>query len=390
MNATQTTVRGEPLWVVSLGKRQVGTRTRVFGRTKKEAESRAAEKLKELREHGRSLSGISAAHRGLILDWRDKLTVGQMADAFKKYAAANPTALTVEKAVSEYLAARKGAFSRSHEASTRWRMKRFQAAFAKRPLDAIIPGELESFLAAQGASARNFYRVLHVFFAHARRHRWVLIDPMAEVQRPLPTVAGEKAIFTAAQMKALLRAAAGLDGSGERHEPTLALFVLGGLCGLRYTEALRLEWRQVDLDAGEIHLDKLKTSKRGLRGRFVQILPAAKAWLSTLAREEGGRVVKVNDKNARLHRGRIIAAAQLREWPHNALRRSWGSYHLAAFENSAQTAAQMGHTSAETTFAKYRTLARAAAGRAWFALSPEECAKADPAPAPVIPFASAG
>jgi integrase len=375
LKASPVDRRGKREWVVALGKKQVGRRVRIFGATKDEAIARAQEKLDELRDHGFSLSDISASHRGLILEWRDKLTVDQMADAFRRFAAVNPTARIVEKAVAEYLATRKASFSRQHAASTKTRLKRFEASFAGKAQDVLNPGEIDSFIVRQGASADNYYRALRAFFAHARRHRWSLVDPMVEIPRPASGISGEKTIFTPAQMKALLGAAAGIGENGERHEPTLALFVLGGLCGLRYSEALRLDWKQVDLGVGEIHLDKLKTSKRGLRGRFVRILPAAAAWLATLSPANAGRVVKNNDKNARRQRARVLAAAKLKEWPDNALRRSWGSYHLAAYENADLTAAQMGHVSGDTTIAKYRTLARKAEGEAWFALTPMEVEK---------------
>jgi len=384
MKARRATVRGEKCWVVPLGKKLVGKRIRVFGSTKEEAESRAEEKLSELRQHGHSLAEISASHRGLIIEWRDKLTATQMAEAFRKYSALQGVSRPVEAAARDYLETRQSGFSRQHKSDTAYRLRKFLASFAGRSIDSINPGELETFINDQGASARNFYKVLRTVFGHARRQRWVVTDPMAEVPRPSTAASEEKAIFKPGEMKKLLSAAAGLTEGHERHESSLALLVLGGLCGLRYSEALRLRWSQIDLTTGEIHLDKLKTSKRGLRGRFVQILPAAAAWLATLPRAEDDRLVRVNDKNARRHRARILKAAKLKVWPHNALRRSWGSYHLAAFENADLTAAQMGHTSAETTFAKYRTLARKVEGEAWFALTPATVADV----ANVISFAA--
>lgn len=393
MKARQTTVRGESCWVVPMGKKQgVARRIRIFGSTKEEALARAQEKLDELHGHGHTLGEIATTHRALIVEWRDRLTPAQMGEAFRKFVAGQCASRLVETAVSGFLAAQgmekrkrgavtvvtdagKPGFSRQHAADTRYRLGKFSEAFAGRALDAINPGELETFVTSQAASARNFYKVLHAFFAYARRHRWIAVDPMIEVPRPGSGGGGEKAIFKPGQMKPLLQAAAGMIEGCERHEPTLALLVLGGLCGLRYSEALRLRWEQVDLETGEIHLDKLKTAKRGVRARFVEILPSASAWLATLSADDGGRVVRVNDKNARLHRARVLRAAKLKAWPHNALRRSWGSYHLAAFENGDLTAAQMGHTSAETTFAKYRTLARKTEGEAWFALTPTKVAE---------------
>jgi integrase len=395
MKARKVKVRDEIRWVVPLGKRDGVKRVRIFGATEKEALTRAKEKMKEMKEHGQTLVDLSTSHRALMVAWKDRLTVEQMGEAFRRYSETQCTSHSLETAVESYLSARKmekrnrksakseaAPYSRQHSADIRYRLSRLVAAFPDRTLDSIIPGQLETFLAAQGASARNFYKALHAFFGYARRQRWVASDPFAEVPRPASGGSGEKAIFKPDELKQLLKAAAGLIDGCERHEGTLALLVLGGLCGLRYSEALRLRWPQVDLKGGEIHLDKLKTSKRGLRGRFVKILPAAAAWLATLKHAEDGRLVPVNDKNARRQRARILEAAKLKAWPHNALRRSWGSYHLAAYENADLTAAQMGHTSAETTFAKYRTLARKTEGEGWFALTPTKVQEIEN----VVPF----
>lgn len=374
MKARKTVANGKPAWVVALGIRQVGKRMRVFGATKEKAESRAAEKMAELREHGHNLSDVSAAHRGLIIQWRDRLTVEQMDEAFRNYTAQNPTEMTVSAAVEEYRKKKEATFSRQHAASLRSRFRRFLAAFPGARLCEVRKGQLEDFIGKQGASGKNYHRQLSAFFAYSCRHEWIAIDPMLKVESPGQGDA-EKTILKVGQMKALLGAASGLVEKVKRHDATLALVVLGGLCGLRTSEALRLRWDDIDLAGGEIHLRKLKTHKRGLRERFVQILPAAAQWLALLKKSPDGRVVAVNDKNARENRKRIVKAAKLKVWPHNVLRRSWASYHLAAFENSALTAAQAGHTSADTTYGKYRTLARKGDGEQWFALTPSVCAE---------------
>ena len=109
-----------------------------------------------------------------------------------------------------------------------------------------------------------------------------------------------------------------------------------------------------------------------LRGRFVELEPAALAWLRTL--EPGTpsqRVVGLSDKNFRDARTAISRAAKISAWSHNILRRSFASHHLALFENGARTAAVMGHTDAGTTFAKYRVPAKREASAAWFGIMPE-------------------
>ena len=187
-----------------------------------------------------------------------------------------------------------------------------------------------------------------------------------------PSHDGEaKDLMTPAQFSSLLRISAGLEDGIARREPLLAAFVLGGLYGLRTAEARRLTWGGIDLKAGRIELDRNTTRKRGLRGRFIELEPAALAWLRTLTpAEKSARVVKLTDKNFRDARLAIARAAKLPGWSHNIMRRSFASHHLALNEDGAKTAAVLGHTDAETTFAKYRVPAKRCDGEAWFAIFP--------------------
>ena len=180
-----------------------------------------------------------------------------------------------------------------------------------------------------------------------------------------------KALLAPAIFAQLLRLAAGMVEGHRRHETMMAALVLGGLAGLRTAEARRLTWAKLDLVAGRIELDRDTTRKRGLRGRFVELDAAALAWLRTLkAGKPGERVVGLTLKNFRDARSALAAAVGLKGWPANVLRRSFASYHLAHHEDGGKTAAMMGHTDADTTFAKYRVPAKREDAADWFSLSP--------------------
>ena len=56
---------------------------------------------------------------------------------------------------------------------------------------------------------------------------------------------------------------------------------------------------------------------------------------------------------------KALKASGIKEWPDNALRHSFASYHLAAGQDAAATALQLGHTESRTLFAHYRELVRA-------------------------------
>lgn len=367
------------MWAVSLGKKQgVLKRQRIFGETKEVALARAQDKLSERQLHGSELAGISATHRAIVVEWRDRLTPEQMRAAFLAFEGAQISTRTVATCVADYILAKttpddrgRCVWSKEHSSSARARFGRFVATFGDKVLGKLIPGELEDFVAAQGGSAASFHRALRSLFGYARRHRWIVMNPFEEMGST-PSHDGEpKDLMKPAQFKSLLRLAAGLDLGHPRREPILAAFVLGGLCGLRTAEARRLTWAGIDFVAGRIELDRNTTRKRGLRGRFIELEPSALAWLRTLkAGEKTARVISLTDKNFRDGRLVIAKAAKLRSWSHNIMRRSFASHHLAVNEDGARTAAVLGHTDAETTFAKYRVPTTRAAGAEWFAILP--------------------
>ena len=165
----------------------------------------------------------------------------------------------------------------------------------------------------------------------------------------------------------------------------LRLLVFGGFFGLRYKEILQLQVEDVGPD--EIFVRKMKTQKKGMRERYVTALPNAKNWLKLLKLPEKGPPSTSMTKNLRLHREKVIAKANEAErvkitWPYNVLRRSFGSYHLAAFENPGLSAAQMGHTDPETTVGKYSVCRKKADGEAWFAITPKSVWDGDEPEAP--------
>ena len=58
-------------------------------------------------------------------------------------------------------------------------------------------------------------------------------------------------------------------------------------------------------------------------------------------------------------------------WPHNGLRHSFGSYHLADFGDQMKTAAQMGHRDSSVIHNHYKALVLKAEAEKYWKLSPE-------------------
>ena len=54
------------------------------------------------------------------------------------------------------------------------------------------------------------------------------------------------------------------------------------------------------------------------------------------------------------------------KWKQNALRHSFGSYHLALYSDAAKTALEMGHTSTDLLFKHYREVVTKDVAEKWF------------------------
>ena len=64
----------------------------------------------------------------------------------------------------------------------------------------------------------------------------------------------------------------------------------------------------------------------------------------------------VDEKTFRENREALKVAAGMKEWPHNALRHSFGSYHLAFYGDAIKTATQMGHRDSSIVHNHYKAL----------------------------------
>jgi integrase len=103
---------------------------------------------------------------------------------------------------------------------------------------------------------------------------------------------------------------------------------------LRREEIARLDWKAVDLERRfiEVKATKSKTAQR----RLATISDNLRAWLAPFHQIAG-----------RLHPPAItyrrkfstaLKTARIKDWPHNALRHSFASYHLAHHQDAAKTA----------------------------------------------------
>ena len=206
-----------------------------------------------------------------------------------------------------------------------------------------------------GAATRNtFRRRLAALFNFAKRRGYVKENPVADVERAKERET-EIEILSVAQVTRLLFSAS---------SDMLPFWAIGAFAGLRHAEIERLSWSEVDFDAGviEVKASKSKTASR----RLVTIQPNLAAWLSPY-RTRTGRVCPVNlQRKIFVDRERAGLRAG---WPHNALRHSFGSYHLAQFGDAAKLALEMGN-SPGVIFRHYRQLVKPEQAQAYRNIQP--------------------
>ena len=264
-----------------------------------------------------------------------------------------------------------------HQKVLKSRLGKFAAKVGTKSTCDIKREDVSTWLARQRvspATVNNTVRELRSCFQWAKEQGYVPENPIATTKDlRKKAVRPEPGILSVEDFARLLGAA---------HPDVLPSFAIGGFAGIRPDELLRLEWAHVRLAEGliEVKGEHSKTSER----RLVKIEPALTAYLAPYAGHKG----KVCTPSwRRLYRDARRAVGfgkpgtetaeekkqgiKLKEWPDDALRHSFASYHLAAFNDAAATALQMGHRGTATLFQHYRALVTPAAGVSWWALRPE-------------------
>jgi integrase len=175
---------------------------------------------------------------------------------------------------------------------------------------------------------------LYPFFNDAIDHDLLKENPVAGVSVKERSRKPDDGILTPEQTKTFLRIAMN-DG----HEELAACFVLMAFVGVRAKETYRLDWDEISFHDKYVFISQRKA--KNPQARHIEMTDAALAWLSILAKKSGPVCTsamftrywkKVRDKS------------EIKPWPSNALRHSYGSYFLAHAKDAALTSCNMGNT----------------------------------------------
>ena len=144
---------------------------------------------------------------------------------------------------------------------------------------------------------------------------------------------------------------------------------IGAFAGLRRAELERLDWKEIDLQSGliEVTANNAKSARR----RFVRIQPNLSEWLTPHERL-GGDVTPPRYADLMAN---ARTSARIEQWPQNALRHSFASYHLAHFKDAAALALELGHTNSNLVFQHYRQLVKPKQAERYWKVAPASPAR---------------
>jgi integrase len=340
---------------------------RKFFKTKAEAD---AERMRQvtLRERGgREAVGLPLNELSAIVEARSVLakhgkTIKDAAtfylDHLERIRRCN---ITIAQLATEVLAAKqRDGYGVLYLTDLRKRLTRFARDFGSRPVAAITVEELDDWLRNLECAPKtraNFRANVGVLFSYAERRRMIDSNPVKRTTAP-KLIDKAPEIFSVDELTALLNAAQ------SKSPDVVPMLTVAAFAGLRDAEIKRLDWSEIDLKRGfiEVKANKAKSARR----RLVRIQPNLAEWLTPYASTSGAIV----PGNARTKIDRVCDSAGLQHWPLNGLRHSFASYRLAATNDAATVAAELGHTSTKMLYSTYREVVRPEEAERYWRISP--------------------
>ena len=346
-------------------------RNRQFFKDRREAETLFKQKQIERENYGTAGLSFTERQRAEYLECAEKLqpfgmTIRDAVNFYLPHLHATGRTCTIAQLVDEVLKikAADGASER-YLRDLRSRLLQFSRSFDGKLVSEITSLQIDEWLRSltdqetgrtlSPVTRNNFRRVLIVAFNFARSRGYCIENAVEKTARAQVTE-GTIGILTVDQTARLLESAAA------ELKPYVAI---GAFAGLRRAELERLDWKEIDLEANLIEV--LAKKSKSARRRFVRVQPNLANWLHPYA-DRSGSVVPSNYREL-LDNARKSAAID--EWPQNALRHSFASYHLAKFNDAAALALELGHTNSNLVFQHYRQLVKPKqADRYWHIFAP--------------------
>jgi integrase len=346
-----------------------GKRTRRTFESEREAKAFAHLRNIELKEHGSNAIQLSTYERIMAQRCRDELAAFDLTieDATKlvlEREKARKQSCAIEAIFEQFIESLRIRELTAHYIGQFRRLSRYMCAvFRDKFVSDLSTRDLEEFLTNQGpnwsASSRNQHRRELVTV-------WVWAKKLGycsdEVARNITVVKAVEKPVGILQPEQLARL---LATAPPKLLPGLAI---GAFAGLRVSEICRLDWNEIDLEAGLIRVAPAKT--KTARYRDVQILPCLAAWLRPFEKSNGPVAPSADIGYFDELRQSVAEKVGITKWPGNALRHSFASYHIAHFKDAPRLALEMGHTTTYLIFSHYRALVRSVRAAEYWQIIP--------------------
>ena len=326
---------------------------RKFFKTRAEAEAERLRQVTSLNRHGREAVGLPQRELSDFITAKKKLaeygkTINNATEFYLDHLErVRRCKTTIAELVAELLEAkRRDGRSKIYLDDLRNRLAIFSRDFGTHPVAAISSRDISGWLHNVNGSPKtraNFRQNISVLFGYAADEGMIDANPALRVKKP-KLVDKPPEIFSVDELSGLLNTANTLVPD------VVPMLAIGAFAGLRESEIKRLHWSEVDLRRGfvEVKAEKAKTAKR----RIVRIQPNLAQWLAPYAASSG----VVVPGNSRKKLDSVRKAAGLQRWSQNGLRHSFASYRLAATNDAATVAAELGHSTAQMLYSTYREL----------------------------------
>ena len=353
--------------------------------SKEEAEGELARRKAELRRAGELAFSITDEERHRYVSARDRLkavgaTLDQAGDFFLLHAKPAKGALTLRKMIDGCIQAKREESARPRYLSQlKCSANSFATAHGEEVMcDQVTAMDVTRWLQSNEWAPKtwNVYRGdLRTVYQWAISAGYATINPCEAV----PTKKlndGEIAFLGVDQARALLERATAVRPGGVRRDEKgvwipfeledldfrecLAFVVLGLFCGLRPERELgEMTWADVKEDVVIVQGERAKSRSR----RVVDLPENAGAWLKLCPSREG----KILPPNfARKWTALREAVGLLQDWPHDGIRHTFATMHLAHHGDEKRLQLLMGHESAELIYRHYRGITtKVEAARFW-------------------------
>lgn len=339
-----------------------GKRFRRYFRTATAAYRSAVRITKELKEHGQLARTLTNGQRWVAAECfrlLGQVTNGDPAELLlvvREHMKRHPlggNARTLDDVRKELVAKKSSGNRRERYVKDfDYKLRCLIAAIGNKPISALTTNDFEDEIERHDwapGTVHSYVQTWKVLLNYAVKRGYRLDNPCDKLELPERDDT-EPQIFSVYDVRRMM-ALTMFDDQDPLLPHCQVYLAIGIFAGIRPEEIERLHWEQVDLVNGTITILGAKAKCRARR--IVDMSPNLLSWVSPWVRKTG-RVLR---HPVRKLRNAIRDAMGLKEWPHDVLRHSFGSYHFGKHRNEALVKNQMGHSDdGRMFFSHYRVL----------------------------------